>query len=476
MRQTSEVKAIPASEAPISVVLHDQSLRRLDDASRQWNPAKIRDDDAGMGFGDAGKLHCGLLAIEPMPTLARRNNVRNAARQRNSFRRPDLVFNRYGGGDVESPGLIEKPGVGVNSDDPGAPKSESAGESSRASSNVNDGFSRSADSERGQSVKEGIGKPGAELREILRSRSEVCRHLFLHRTVRTAPSLFTRALRGGGFRQHFTVHRVLEPGDEHLVPTLLAPKNFFVWSGIVAVLDRVVVVGEGDQFAAGGNLQRLGQFVMELPIEVELRHVEQYLLAAVGPDESVFDVLAAQMHVRREGVKRDRLLNRHLAGDLPVVDAGRDVGNAASDFDLLAVDHAGFAQLLAADVYRIARAFREDFVRYGLFGEPEAEPRAVLFWASARLVVHVELDVHPRQDAFGRARMMPLEAFARRLSDQLERAGSRERILAQENLARSPFGQASGLASRLVVESSGGRAVGADGLAVHDFRSFGKAD
>src|SRR5262245_37035709 len=302
MRQTSEVNSYPASEFPISVVLLDQSLRRLNDVSGQWKPAKIGDDDTSIGFGDAGKLHCGFLAIEPMPTLARRNNVCNAVRQRDGFRRSNHIFNRCRGGYIESTGLIEKPIVGVYSDDPGAPKTESAGESSRASSNVNDGFSRSADSERGQSVKEGIGKPGAETREILRRRSKVCRHLFLHRTVRPGPSLLTRALRGGGFRQHLTVHRVLEPWDEHLVPALLAPEDFFIGSGVIAVLDRVVVVGERNQFAARGNLQRFGQFVMELPVEVELRHVEQDLLSAVGPDESVFDVLAAQVHVRREGV------------------------------------------------------------------------------------------------------------------------------------------------------------------------------
>src|SRR5215813_156494 len=154
MRQTSEVNSYPASEFPISVVLLDQSLRRLNDVSWRCEPTKIRDDDTGIGFGDAGKLHCGFLAIEPMPTLARRNNVCKAVRQRNGFRRPDLVFNRYGGGDVEFPGLIEKPAVGVNSDDLVAPKSESAGEGSRASSNVNDSFPRNADSERGQSVKD----------------------------------------------------------------------------------------------------------------------------------------------------------------------------------------------------------------------------------------------------------------------------------------------------------------------------------
>src|SRR5215813_8312765 len=100
MRQTSEVNSNPASEFPILVVLLDQSLRSLNDVSGKWKPAKIRDDDAGMGFGDAGKLHCGFLAIEPMPTCARRNNVCNAVRQRNGFRRPVLVFNRCGCGGV----------------------------------------------------------------------------------------------------------------------------------------------------------------------------------------------------------------------------------------------------------------------------------------------------------------------------------------------------------------------------------------
>src|SRR5262249_49493587 len=163
-------------------------------------------------------------------------------------------------------------------------------------------------------------------------------------------------------------------------------------------------------------------------------------------------------------------------GDLPVVDARRDVGNAATRFDFLAIDHAGFAQLLATDVYRIADAFREDFVRYGLFGEPEAEPRTVFFGSSARLVVHVELDVHPRQDAFGRARKMLLEAFAWRLTDEFERACAREGILAQEDLALRAFAQAAGIARPLIVKSSSGRAVGADGLAVYDLRSFGQID
>src|SRR5262245_49223197 len=160
MRQASEVKAIPASEAPISIVLHDQLFSRLDDVSGQWNPAKIRDDDTAMGFGDAGKLPRGFRAVEPVPTLSRRNNVCETVRQRNGFSRSDLVFDCCGGRDVESPGLIEKPAIGVNSDDSGAAKGESAREGSRPGSHVNYGFSRNADSERSQSVKKGIGESG----------------------------------------------------------------------------------------------------------------------------------------------------------------------------------------------------------------------------------------------------------------------------------------------------------------------------
>ena len=111
---------------------------------------------------------------------------------------------------------------------------------------------------------------------------------------------------------------------------------------------------------------------MKLPVEIELRHVEQNLAATIGPDERVLDVLAAQVHVRREGVKRDRFFDRHLARDLPVVYVRRDVGNPPAHLHLFAVNDASLAKLLSADVDRIGNAFREDFVNDGLLGEPES--------------------------------------------------------------------------------------------------------
>ena len=67
MGQTSEVKAIPASEAPISVVMISRSVPN--DISEQWK--EIRDDDMRAEFG----MRTIVSGIEPMPTLAHRNNV-----------------------------------------------------------------------------------------------------------------------------------------------------------------------------------------------------------------------------------------------------------------------------------------------------------------------------------------------------------------------------------------------------------------
>src|SRR5437868_13806302 len=87
-------------------------------------------------------------------------------------------------------------------------------------------------------------------------------------------SVLARALRRRRFSQVFAVHRVFEPRNEHLIPTLLAPKDLFVWSRVVAVLDRVVVMSQRNEFTARRNFERFSQLVMKLPVEVELRHIK----------------------------------------------------------------------------------------------------------------------------------------------------------------------------------------------------------
>ena len=89
--------------------------------------------------------------------------------------------------------------------------------------------------------------------------------------------------------------------------------------------------------------------------------------------------------------------------------------------------------------------------------------------------MHVELNVHPRQYAFGRAWVMAFKTFSRSLADQLERARARERILAEDDFARAAFAQCARVAGRLAVELRR-RGTISDGFAVNDLRSFGQAD
>ena len=60
--------------------------------------------------------------------------------------------------------------------------------------------------------------------------------------------------------------------------------------------------------------------------------------------------------------------------------------------------------------------------------------------------MHVELEIHARRNAFGRAFVMALEAFAWGLAYEFERAGTSERILRLCDFARNAFAQTTGLA------------------------------
>src|SRR5580704_3883920 len=74
----------------------------------------------------------------------------------------------------------------------------------------------------------------------------------------------------------------------------------------MVVLQRIVVVGGDDQFAACGQLERRFELVGQLPVEIVFRHAEQSLLASVGIDDGVFEVLAPQMSMRLKLVDRHR--------------------------------------------------------------------------------------------------------------------------------------------------------------------------
>src|SRR5207244_2412869 len=82
--------------------------------------------------------------------------------------------------------------------------------------------------------------------------------------------------------EHLAVDRVLSERLVHLVPALLRPVHFLLGRRVPLVLRRVVVVPDAEDLAAGRNVERRLELVLDLPVEVELRHVENRLLAAVG--------------------------------------------------------------------------------------------------------------------------------------------------------------------------------------------------
>src|SRR5262249_18716442 len=101
----------------------------------------------------------------------------------------------------------------------------------------------------------------------------------------------------GQFADDLTVDRVFRERLVHLVPALFGPEHFQIGRRVPAVLRRVVVRADAEDLAAGRNVERFGELVLDLPVEVEPRHVEDGLLAAVGIDDHPAEALAAQVHV-----------------------------------------------------------------------------------------------------------------------------------------------------------------------------------
>src|SRR5262245_58144321 len=93
-----------------------------------------------------------------------------------------------------------------------------------------------------------------------------------HRTqclfVRSALRLSLRA-------QVLAVNRVIEPADHHLFPGLRHPAHFLSRVGVVSVAGGIVVMRQAFEPAVFRRGDRLFQPVIELPVEVVLRHAQQ---------------------------------------------------------------------------------------------------------------------------------------------------------------------------------------------------------
>src|SRR5678816_4928221 len=96
------------------------------------------------------------------------------------------------------------------------------------------------------------------------------------------------------------IHRNVEPPDHHLFPRLIAPADFLLRIGIVAVVGRVVEVRRALDLRPLGQHNRIGEIVEQLPVEIVLGHTQHDLRFARGIDQAVFEILAAIVHVRHQ--------------------------------------------------------------------------------------------------------------------------------------------------------------------------------
>ncbi len=87
---------------------------------------------------------------------------------------------------------------------------------------------------------------------------------------------------------------------QHLFPGLVAVVDVGGRIGVPGIAGRVVVVADALEDGALGQELGLREVVVDLPVEVVLRHVEQDLLRAVGVGGPIRERLAAQVHVRQQ--------------------------------------------------------------------------------------------------------------------------------------------------------------------------------
>lgn len=96
----------------------------------------------------------------------------------------------------------------------------------------------------------------------------------------------------------------------HFFPGLVAVANGLGWVRVCQIVFRVVVVSDDPEGGALGHQKRLNQLVIQLPVEVVVRDVQQNLGGAVGEVRFVAETLSTQVHVRQH--RREQHIPSHL--------------------------------------------------------------------------------------------------------------------------------------------------------------------
>jgi hypothetical protein len=120
----------------------------------------------------------------------------------------------------------------------------------------------------------------------------------------------------------------VEKADHHFVVGLIAPADGAVGIGVVRIVFGVVIPGDGLEFGACFQRERVGEFVAHLPVEMVV-HAKQSLdrigirrdavrmragrMRIVWMDDVVFEAFAAEMHMGEEA-EEEGVVGERAAG------------------------------------------------------------------------------------------------------------------------------------------------------------------
>src|ERR1700735_1198588 len=170
----------------------------------------------------------------------------------------------------------------------------------------------------------------------------------------------------------------VEKSDHHFVVGLIAPADGDAGIGIVGIIFGIVVPGDGLENSAGGQRQRLGEAITELPVEIVI-DAQQRLGGFVGAQNIVLKAFSTQVHVREE-TEQDSV-----------------VGQRAVDFHAIIVHARRDYEAVVGELQR------EDALLRRICGEDDADAGLICSGVAMRHVMHLENEIGPGGDEFRHA-------------------------------------------------------------------------
>src|SRR5277367_2581246 len=173
-------------------------------------------------------------------------------------------------------------------------------------------------------------------------------------------------------------HGYVEEADHHFVVGLIAPADGGVGIGIVRIILGIVVPGDGLQHGAGGQWERLGKAITQLPVEIVI-DAEERFGGFIGAQNIVFEAFSAQVHVREK------------------TEQYGVVGKRAVDFHAIIVHARGDDEAIVGQLQR------EDALLRRIFREDKADAGLIRGGMAMRHVVHLKYEIGAGWDEFRHA-------------------------------------------------------------------------